>query len=339
MWAGSFRPHTPTPAMSTTGRTLDSATRTPPLQPRQRATPARSRPGSGSHDVGRSPWVPWLYILPTLILIVGIIYVGVGYTGWVSTLDWNGIDPTTKSVGLGNYARLVADPVFWETIAHFVVFAIITILVQMALGLLMAILLGGNAVLGRPVYKVILFLPVVLAPAAVATAFRDILSPSGAFNTVLGLVGINASDVAWLADPHLAVYSLAAVNIWQWTGLSFLLYQAAISQVDQNLFEASAIDGANAWQTFRYVLLPQLNGTHATLALTGCIGALKTFDIVYLTTGGGPGHASEFLTTYIYSQMVEQFHAGYSAALSIVLLVLALLLTAVQIRVYRFGED
>ncbi|MGN6446345.1 carbohydrate ABC transporter permease [Amnibacterium sp.] len=289
--------------------------------------------------VGQSPLVPWLYILPALILIVGIIYVGIGYTGWVSTLDWNGIDPTTRSVGIGNYVELVGDPVFWAAIGHFVVFAIVTILVQMALGLLMAILLGGNAVLGRPVYKVLLFIPVVLAPAAVATAFRSIMSPDGALNDLLGAVGIPAGSIAWLADPHIAVYSLAAINIWQWTGLSFLLYQAALSQIDQNLFEASAIDGATGWQTFWYVLLPQLSGTHATLALTGVIGALKTFDIVYLTTGGGPGHATEFVTTYIYSEVVEQFHAGYSAALSIVLLVLALLLTAVQIRVYHFGED
>lgn len=289
--------------------------------------------------VGQPNYVPWLYILPALILIVGIIYVGIGYTGWVSTLDWNGIDPVSRPVGLGNFAKIAADPVFWQTISHFLVFAVVTILVQMALGLLMAVLLGGRAMFARPLYKIVLFLPVVLAPAAIATAFRGILSPDGSLNALLGALGIPAGGIAWLADPHLALYSLAAVNIWQWTGLSFLLYQAAISQLDQNLFEAASIDGAGWWQTFRLVLLPQLKGTHATLALTGCIGALKTFDIVYLTTGGGPGHSTEFITTYIYDQVVQQFHAGYSAALSIVLLVLALLLTAVQMRVYRFGEE
>ncbi len=89
----------------------------------------------------------------------------------------------------------------------------------------------------------------------------------------------------------------------------------------------------------RYVVIPQLSCTTATLALTGCIGALKTFDIVFLTTGGGPGRSSEFLTTYIYKQVIDQYHAGYSAALSVVLLVLALILTGIQIRAYRFGED
>lgn len=287
----------------------------------------------------RRALVPWLYILPALILIVGVVYVGIGYTGWVSTLDWNGIDPTTRSVGAGNYLAIAADPVFWAAIMHFAVFAVCTIVIQIALGLLIAVLLSGRAVRFAGIYKVIVFIPVVLAPAAVSTAARDILSPAGSFNAVLGSIGFENIDTAWLADPHLALGSLIGVNIWQWTGLSFLLYQASISQLDQNLFDAAAIDGAGFWKTGRYILLPQLSGTHATLALTGCIGALKTFDLVYLTTGGGPGRSTEFLTTYIYKEVINQYHAGYSAALSIMLLALALILTSVQIKLYRFGED
>jgi raffinose/stachyose/melibiose transport system permease protein len=316
-----------------------SAAPAPPMPPgagtRLMTVPAPS----ATKATTRVNYVPWLYILPALILIVGIIYVGIGYTGWVSTREWNGIDPVSKSAGLDNFLRIATDGIFWRTISNFLVFAVLTIIVQMVLGLLMAVLLGSTAVFAKPLYKIVLFLPVVLAPAAIATAFRSIFSPDGALNALLVAVGIPASGTAWLADPNLALYSLAAVNIWQWTGLSFLLYQAAISQLDQNLFEAAAIDGAGWWQMLRLILLPQLSGTHATLALTGCIGALKTFDIVYLTTGGGPGRSTEFITTYIYDQVVQQFNAGYSAALSIVLLVLALLLTAIQMRVYRFGEE
>ena len=289
--------------------------------------------------MGQRALVPWLYILPALILVVGIIYAGVGYTGWASTLDWNGIDDSGRSVGLQNFTEIAGDPIFWTALRHVLVFGVITIVVQMVLGLVVAVLLSGDAVRGKPVYKIIMFLPVVLAPAAVATAFRSILSPDGALNGLLTAVLPGELSTAWLADPAIVLYALAAINIWQWTGFSFLLYQAAISQIDQHLFEAASIDGASFAQTVRYVLLPQLGGTHATLALTGCIGALKTFDIVYLTTGGGPGRSSEFLTTYIYKQVIEQYHAGYSAALSIVLLVLALTLTAIQIRAYRFGRD
>lgn len=292
-----------------------------------------------NRTIGQKKYVPWLYLLPALILIVGVIYVGIGYTGWVSTLDWNGIDANQKQVGIQNYLKIAVDPVFWASLSHVAIFGVIAIVVQMVLGLIMATLLAGRSVFGRPVYKVLLFIPVVLAPAVVATAFREILAPDGQFNQLLQHLGLAGANTAWLADPNIALYSLAAINIWQWTGFSFLLYQAAISQIDTNLFEAASIDGANSFQTFRSILLPQLKGTHATLALTGCIGALKTFDIVYLTTGGGPGRSTEFLTTYIYKQAIEQYHAGYSAALSIVLLVLALILTSIQIRLYRFGEE
>jgi raffinose/stachyose/melibiose transport system permease protein len=292
-----------------------------------------------ARTVGQRALVPWLYILPALILVVGIVYAGIGYTGWASTLDWSGIDDSWERVGLENYQQIAKDPVFWTALRHVAVFGVITIVVQMALGLLMAILLSGDAARAKGVYKIIMFLPVVLAPAAVATAFRSILSPAGQLNGLLSAVLPGQVETAWLANPNLGLYAIAAINIWQWTGFSFLLYQAAISQIDQNLFEAAAIDGAGFFKTLRWVLLPQLSGTHATLALTGCIGALKTFDIVYLTTGGGPGRSTEFLTTYIYKQVIEQYHAGYSAALSVILLVLALALTAVQIRAYRFGRD
>lgn len=316
--------------------TNDLAVRPTALKPPRRL-PRRAR-SAQPRTIGQSRITPWLYVLPALILIVGIIYVGIGYTGWVSLLDWNGIDASAKFIGLTNFVNIAQDPVFWAAVGHVAVFGVIAIVVQMVIGLFMAILLSGRSVYGRPLYKVILFLPVVLAPAAVATAFREILAPDGQLNQLLHTFGLAASP-AWLADPHLALYALAAINIWQWTGFSFLLYQAAISQIDQNLFEAAAIDGAGSGKIIRYILLPQLKGTHATLALTGCIGALKTFDIVYLTTGGGPGRSTEFLTTYIYKEVIEQYHAGYSAALSIVLLVLALILTSVQIRAYRFGEE
>lgn len=304
-------------------------------------TSGRTPPPRRNHGraVGQRALVPWLYILPALILVVGVVYVGVGYTGWVATLDWNGIDDSPRSVGLDNFVAVAGDTVFWTALRHVLVFGVITIVVQMVIGLVVAILLSGDAVRGKVVYKIVMFLPVVLAPAAVATAFRSILSPDGAFNGLLSTLLPGTVSTAWLANPDLVLYALAAINIWQWSGFSFLLYQAAISQIDKNLFEAASIDGASFLQTLRHITLPQLSGTHATLALTGCIGALKTFDIVYLTTGGGPGRSSEFLTTYIYKQVIDQYHAGYSAALSVVLLVLALTLTAIQLRVYRFGRD
>jgi raffinose/stachyose/melibiose transport system permease protein len=286
----------------------------------------------------RASTTPYLYVLPSLILVVGIIYLGIGYTGWTSTLDWNGIDPDPEQIGFGNFTAIAADGRFWSTIAHMAVFGSITIVVQMAIGLVMAILLSNPAVRARGLLKIVIFLPVVLAPAVIATAFRQLFAADGAVNQILEAVGFGALAQPWLADPDLALGALIVIQIWEWTGFSFLLYLAAISQVDPHLFEAAQIDGAGSGQILWRVLIPQLTGTHATLVLLGTIGLLKTFDVVYLTTGGGPAGATEFLTTYIYRHAINQFNTGYAAALSMVLLVLSLALTVLQMRANRIKE-
>lgn len=184
---------------------------------------------------------------------------GIGYTGYVSTLDWNGIDDNATSVGFENYIAIYHDPVFWTALKHVVIFAIGSILIQAFLGLIMAVLLSGPGLKMRPIYKVIMFLPVVLAPSAVATAFRGILSPDGSLNSFINIFGFNV-DIGWLADPSIALYAIIGINIWQWTGFSFILYQAALSQVDQNVIDAASIDGAGFFKTLWYVVVPQLKG-------------------------------------------------------------------------------
>jgi raffinose/stachyose/melibiose transport system permease protein len=290
-----------------------------------------ARPRSGRRTA------PYLFVLPALLIVVGVVYVGIGYTGYLSTLDWDGLSPDAQSVGFSNYTQLFSDAIFWDAAWHVLVFAAITISVQMALGFAVALLMASA---GRftTVYKVIVFLPVILAPAATATAARQFLDADGELNTMLRDIGLGALAHPWLADPRTALFALAAINIWQWTGFSALLYQAALTQLDQSVLEAAQIDGARGSRIVRSVILPQLRGTHATLVIVGCIGALKTFDLVYLTTGGGPGQSTEFLTTYLYSQTVDRFHVGYGAALSVVMLVIAFAMTIGQMRAYRLGE-
>jgi len=279
-----------------------------------------------------------LYLLPALMIIIGIIYVGIFYNAWVSTLDWNGVDSDPASIGLDNYIGIFQDDIFWGSLKHVFIFGAATVVIQMVVGLLIALVLSGP-IWGRGVYKALVFIPVVLAPAAVSTAFRQFLSPDGQVNELFSSFGLDFLKQAWVADPKFALYALIAVNIFQWTGFSFLLYQAGLSQVDSQTLEAAQIDGAGVFRTITQVIVPQLKNTHITLALTGVIGALKTFDIVFLITGGGPGRSTEFLTTYIYKQSIVQFHVGYGAALSMVLLVLAFLLTLVQARLYKYGRD
>jgi raffinose/stachyose/melibiose transport system permease protein len=276
----------------------------------------------------------YLFVLPALLLVVGIVYVGIGYTASVSHLSWDGLSPDARDVGLANYGDLLTNPTFWRASRNVLIFAVLTVGIQMVIGFAVALLM---TMAGRwtAYFKVVIFVPVVLAPAAIAAAARQLLAADGEVNSVLRAVGLESLATPWLANQGTALYAIVAINVFQWTGFSALLYQAALSQVDRTVLEAAEIDGAGTWTTIRRVVLPQLRGTHATLVITGCIGAVKTFDLVYLTTGGGPGGTTEFLTTYLYRQTVDQFNVGYGSALTIVMLVIALAMTLLQMRAYR----
>lgn len=280
----------------------------------------------------------YLYLLPALILVVGVIHYGIAANVVFSTWDWNGISPTHTSVGIDNYAEMLADPVFWQALGNTMTFAVAVVFVQMLFGFLLAILVRTRAV-GTSVLRTLLFVPVVLSAAIVAVSFREMLTPDGAFNQLLRWLGLTGFDHAWLADPSTALLTIAVINIWQYTGYSFVMYDAALGQIDHSTIEAARMDGASTTQLTWRILFPLTRGTHLILIVLGFISCLKTFEIVFLTTGGGPGTTTEFLSTYIYRLAIPQFNAGYSATLSVALVAIALIFAVMQIRLTRAGRS
>ena len=217
---------------------------------------------------------------------------------------------------------------FWGAVQHTVIFFVATFAIQTFLGLMFAVLLHSRIKFGV-IYKVILFVPVVLAPAIMAPVFRQLFAPDGQFNWVLSHVGLGALTQPWIGQQSTALAVVIAITIWEWTGLTFVLYFAAIGQIDQSMIEAARIDGAGNGRIIRSIIWPSVRGTTFALATFGAIGALKTFDVPYLVTVAGPNYATEFLGTYIYRISIPQSHVGYGAALSVILLVLALALAIV----------
>ncbi|WP_345763110.1 carbohydrate ABC transporter permease [Diaminobutyricibacter sp. McL0608] len=274
----------------------------------------------------QAPGLPW--IVPALVLSAGLIYYCIGYTGFLSTLNWDGASPDPESIGLKNYANLVSDPVFWKAIWHTVSFFIVTFLVQTAIGVLFAVIMHSRIRLAV-VYKVIIFVPVVLAPAIMAPVFRQIFAADGQLNWVLSHIGLGFLAQPWIGQESTALPVIMAITIWQWTGLTFVLYYAAMSQIDQSLLEAARIDGAGNIRTLTAIIWPSLRGTTLALGILSAIGALKTFDVPWLVTIAGPNNATQFLGTYIYQMTIQLAHVGYGAALSIVLLVIALVMAIV----------
>jgi len=264
--------------------------------------------------------LPW--ILPAFVFVVGIIYYSIFYTFNLSALDWNGLDPIQTRVGMSNYTKVLSDWIFWKAIKNTVVYFIFTFLIQNFLGFIFAAILHSE-VRFATLHKCLIFIPTILAPATMAPVFRLLFSPQGILQDIFNALHLGIT-VDWLARPNSALFILMIVAIWEFTGMSFILYYAAMSQIDREMLEASNLDGAGNFRTLLSIVLPNCKGTTVSLAMLGIIGALKTFDIPYLITTGGPNHATEFLGTYIYRQGIRQSHLGYAAAISVVLLVLAI---------------
>lgn len=300
---------------STEAGTTVSITRQP------NAAAGRAAPKGRRRGPRRPPGLPW--ILPAFIFVVGFVYYCIGYTGYISTLNWDGVSPNPQHVGWANYVQLFHDPVFWDTIRHTVLFFVVTFTVQTAIGFTFAALLHSKVKLAN-LYKVIIFVPVVLAPATMAPIFRQIFSATGQFNTILGDIGLGSLEHPWLAQSSTALPVIMAITIWEWTGVTFILYFAAMTQIDKEIVEAARIDGANGLRVLTRIVWPSVRGTTIALAMLSVIGALKTFDVPYLVTLGGPNYATEFLGTFIYRVSIPQAEVGYGAALSIMLLILSL---------------
>jgi raffinose/stachyose/melibiose transport system permease protein len=272
--------------------------------------------GSKIRGMGGLPW-----ILPAFVFIVGLIYYSIFYTFNLSALDWNGLDPVQKSVGLENYAHAFRDWVFWMALRNTAVFFVVTFVAQNFLGFVFAAILNTKVKFAT-LHKCLIFIPTILAPATMAPVFRLLFSPQGLLQRVFDTLhlGITAD---WLSRPTSALVVLMIITVWQYTGMSFILYYAAMSQIDMEMMEAARLDGASNIRALASIVFPNCMGTTVSLAMLGVIGALKTFDIPYLVTVGGPNHATEFLGTYIYRQGIRQSHLGYAAAMSVILLVLA----------------
>ncbi len=265
--------------------------------------------------------LPW--ILPAFLFLVVVIYFSIGFTFNLSAYNWDGLSPVKEFWGWENYRRLFNDKVFWKCLSNTVIYFVITFVIQNVLGFMFAAILHSD-VKFPTIHKCLIFIPTIIAPATMAPVFRLLFSPQGMLQSIFKTLHIPIT-VDWLSNPRTALFVLMSVAIWEFTGMSFILYFAAMSQIDHEMLEAARIDGAGDLKVIWSMVVPYCKGTTISLAMLGVIGALKTFEIPYLITTGGPNHATEFLGTYIYRQGIRNAHLGYAAALSVTLLVLAVI--------------
>ena len=279
-----------------------------------------------------------LYIMPMLILFAAFIVYPIVYNIRISFFDWNGISKDMTAVGFKNYSELSHDPIVAHILKNFLVFSLTTIIIQAMLGMFFASLMRGGLKLSG-LYRTLIYLPIVATPTIVGSVFSKILETNkGYLNVFLRSVHLDSLAQPWLAQPGTAVMWIIIVNIWQWTGYSMLVYYTGMLNIPSEVYEAADIDGASRLQRFFRVTFPMLRSTHFTVFIMGTIGSLKTFDIPYVLTAGGPNHATEFFSTYINRLSFSEFNQGKASAVVVVMLLIAMAITAVQLRIYYMQE-
>jgi multiple sugar transport system permease protein len=234
--------------------------------------------------------------------------------------------------GLGNFARLFSDQFFLTAMAHTFVYAIAALTCEFLLGLGLALLLNSQ-IRGRGFFRATLLVPMMLPPVVAAIVWRLLLNPNfGAINGTLKQIGIDTESLTWTASPGLAMFSVIAVDVWQWTPFVFLVLLAGLQAIPQEPYEAALIDGSSRWQTFWHVTLPLLKPAILIVLLLRTMDLLRVFDQIFILTEGGPGFATETVSLYIYRTAFRFFDFGYATAMSFVLLALTNVISVVYLR-------
>jgi raffinose/stachyose/melibiose transport system permease protein len=292
------------------------------------AAPVASRPPAPRPEAPRrrrSRLVPGglVWILPGFVISVGLIYYSIVYSGYLSFFDWAGGRSRMTAVGLDNYVEALTDRTFWTAVRNTGVYFVAVFVVQVVGGMLFAAAMHSKIFLAN-VYKVIVVIPVVVAPATLAPAQIQVWQTDGTVNRILEAVGLGSLTQGWIGQSTTSLLVVTLVGCWGSIGFGFILYYAGMAQVDPEMLEAARIDGAGNLRLLFSVVMPNLKPVTVSLAILNFITALKLFDNVWLITQGGPAHSSEFLGTMIYAETAgSSRNLGYAAALSIILLVIA----------------
>jgi multiple sugar transport system permease protein len=241
---------------------------------------------------------------------------------YLSLTRWDGLTPP-EFVGLANFAELAGDPIFRGALGNTVLWLVLFGGLSVLGGFGMALVLQRDR-RGVGFYRAALFTPVVFSLVVTALVWRVFYQPDGLADQVLTAVGLEHLSRPWLADPDTALYAVTLPALWRQIGYVMVLYLAGLKAIDLALYEAAKVDGAGGWQRLRHITVPQLRGVNAVVLSVIVIDSLRSFDIVWSLTRGGPYHSSELLSTYMYSAAFQSLRLGYGSAIAVVIFALAL---------------
>ncbi|GAA2010496.1 sugar ABC transporter permease [Nakamurella flavida] len=289
--------------------------------------PGGSVASAPTRGTRRRDWKGYLYVLPAFVVFAVFLGMPLLQTVWYSFWNWNGFGTATWA-GLDNYTEIVSDPSILRSFGHSGVLIVFYSFVPVAVALMLTAILSRSPRLrGLGLFRTLLFLPQVIASVVVATSWIAIYSPDGLINQGLRAVGLEGVTRAWLGDFDTALPAIGLVGTWLGIGLCLVLFLSGVATIDGELFEAVRLDGAGLWREFFAITLPAIRG-HIVIALTlTIVAALKTFDLVYVTTRGGPGSATTVPAFEAYNRAFNTREVGSASAIAVTLTVVILLIT------------
>jgi multiple sugar transport system permease protein len=276
-----------------------------------------------------------LFILPSLIGFTVFYAIPAVRGVFISFTNWDLLTPA-KSVGLANYAKLLQDPNFWNSLKVTVYYVLLNIPLQTALAMVIAVMM--SRLTKSIIIRAMIILPWLMPGVVVGLLWLWLLDPTiGIVNVALRAIGVGT--IPFLNLPKYAMPSIAMINIWQYVGYTALLIFAGLQSIPGSVYEAASIDGASEMQMFRRVTVPLLRPVLVFVLVTSIIGSFQIFDTIAITTKGGPVNATKVLNWYIYEQAFNRFNMGYATAISMVLFGILIFISLMQMRLMRAGES
>jgi multiple sugar transport system permease protein len=274
----------------------------------------------------------WIFLTPALIFLGVFLLYPIAYLFYLSFTAGSFTSSGIKWTGLRNYWRLFLNPDFWQVLVNTVYFTVATVVPSLVIPLGLAVLLNRSISL-RGLLRSAYFLPSITSLVAAGLGFRWLFQTEGAANSLLNIFGL--APIPWLGSTVWAMPVLILLSVWKQIGFNMVVFLAGLQAIPPSRYEAAQLDGANDWQQFRYITLPGLQPTIVFAAITTAIFTLRSFEQVYVITGGGPLNSTNLLVYYIYQEAFGQFDFGYAAAAATVLLAIAFILVYLQLQTWE----
>lgn len=279
------------------------------------------------------------YMIPGIILYTCIVIIPVFVALYYSLFEWTG-GPNKTFVGIDNYLTLLKDTVFWKAFSNNIILMLICIIGQIGIAFILSCVLSSRRVKFKNFHRSMAYFPATLSAVIIGFVWSLIYDLNyGLLNYVLELLGKEDLKQAWLSNTSLAMLLVSIPIVWQFIGYYLIIFLAGFSSIDTSIFEMAEIDGANWWKRTIYITMPMMKNVFL-VCLTLCIsGTMKTFDHIYVMTGGGPLNATKLIAIHAYEVSFKQYKMGYGSAVSIGVLLLSLLIIGLSQKIFRSRED